>query len=185
MCVHLATNASVLNGPATFQKNVDTIHSLGRLLPIVEWTFIFIPLLFHMLLGVAFIRGGNQKTPCESRGGNTRYILQRWTGMVAAAFILFHVLTLHKLGLGQFDPHHASSSTAEALQSSIFFPIIYVVGVLSCVFHLANGLWTMGITWGIVGLSRSPGSSRANYVCCGVRPGIGRHRAWLCSCTEP
>ena len=25
-------------------------------------------------------------------------------------------------------------------------PVLYTVGVLSCVFHLANGVWTMGIT---------------------------------------
>jgi len=26
---------------------------------------------------------------------------------------------------------------------------VYVVGVLACVYHLANGLWTFGITWGV------------------------------------
>ncbi len=26
---------------------------------------------------------------------------------------------------------------------------LYSVGVLSCVFHLANGIWTFGITWGL------------------------------------
>jgi succinate dehydrogenase / fumarate reductase cytochrome b subunit len=28
-------------------------------------------------------------------------------------------------------------------------PLLYAVGVLSCVYHLANGIWTMGITWGV------------------------------------
>jgi hypothetical protein len=27
--------------------------------------------------------------------------------------------------------------------------ILYVVGILSTVFHFANGLWTLGITWGL------------------------------------
>ena len=27
--------------------------------------------------------------------------------------------------------------------------IAYVVGVLAACYHLANGLWTMGITWGV------------------------------------
>jgi hypothetical protein len=27
--------------------------------------------------------------------------------------------------------------------------ILYAIGVLCAVFHLANGLWTLGITWGI------------------------------------
>ena len=29
------------------------------------------------------------------------------------------------------------------------FEIIYAVGIMSIVYHLANGLWTMGITWGV------------------------------------
>ena len=58
MVVHLLTNASVLDSPATFQKNVYSIHSLGVILPVVEWVFIFIPLLFHAIFGVLIIRGG-------------------------------------------------------------------------------------------------------------------------------
>jgi len=27
--------------------------------------------------------------------------------------------------------------------------VLHAVGVLACVYHLANGLWTMGITWGV------------------------------------
>ena len=37
MVIHLMTNASVLESPAAFQKNVYTIHSLGSLLPWIEW----------------------------------------------------------------------------------------------------------------------------------------------------
>ncbi|MCC7086486.1 MAG: hypothetical protein IT427_15920 [Pirellulales bacterium] len=51
LVLHLATNASVLGGPQTFQEQVDRIHSLGPLLPFVEWTFIFIPILFHGFVG--------------------------------------------------------------------------------------------------------------------------------------
>jgi succinate dehydrogenase / fumarate reductase cytochrome b subunit len=44
--------------------------------------------------------------------------------------------------------------------------VVYAVGVLSCVYHFANGLWTMGITWGVwtsVGAQR-----RASQVCAGL-----------------
>jgi succinate dehydrogenase / fumarate reductase cytochrome b subunit len=27
--------------------------------------------------------------------------------------------------------------------------VIYAIGVLACVYHLANGVWTMGVTWGV------------------------------------
>ena len=40
---------------------------------------------------------------------------------------------------------------------------LYVVGVLSCVYHLANGLWTMGITWGV--WTSQAAQDRASKVC--------------------
>ena len=58
MVVHLLTNSTILDSALTFQKNVYTIHSLGQILPLVEWVFIFIPLLFHAIFGVVIIRGG-------------------------------------------------------------------------------------------------------------------------------
>ena len=49
MTVHLLANASVLESPGTFQRAVYQIHSLGKLLPVVEWGFIFLPILFHAI----------------------------------------------------------------------------------------------------------------------------------------
>src|SRR6185369_10960577 len=50
---------------------------------------------------------------------------------------------------GMFRPFNAASTAAEAMRVSGIVPILYAIGVLSCVFHLANGIWTFGITWGI------------------------------------
>jgi succinate dehydrogenase / fumarate reductase cytochrome b subunit len=152
LIVHLVTNASVLAGPGSFQSRVDMIHSLGPLLVPIEWAFIFLPMLFHAAVGFAIIAGGLPNVGSYPYVGNVRYTLQRATGMIAFAFILWHVIQLHwmgaPLGGGRFDPHHASSSTAVALQP-IGVTILYVIGVLSAVFHFANGLWTLGITWGL------------------------------------
>ena len=41
--------------------------------------------------------------------------------------------------------------------------MFYTVGVLACVYHLANGIWTAGITWGIWVSDRA--QSRALSVC--------------------
>ena len=57
LVVHLLTNATILNGPGAFQTQVDRIHSLGVILPLVEWTFIFIPILFHAVVGWLIISG--------------------------------------------------------------------------------------------------------------------------------
>ena len=157
-----------------FQQLVYQIHSLGPLLPFVEWTFIFLPLIFHAVVGVVIIKGGLVNSN-YSHSGNYRYMLQRATGMIAFFYIFWHVFHMHgwfhadwwmdtvaePLGGAQFKPYSAASTAARALANPLYL-ILYAVGVLSCVFHLANGLWTMGITWG---LWISPqAQKRANYL---------------------
>jgi succinate dehydrogenase / fumarate reductase, cytochrome b subunit len=162
MVVHLLVNASVLESPNTFQKNVYQIHSLGALLPFVEWTFIFIPILFHAIVGVAIVAGGIPNTGAYPFPANRRYTLQRITGMIAFVFIAVHVFhmhgwfhadvwldsVVHPLGGGQFRAYNAVSTAGAALQSGVMVTF-YLIGTLASVFHLANGIWTMGITWGV------------------------------------
>ncbi len=176
MTVHLLVNASLLNGAGSFQHNVNQIHALGAILPVVEWSFIFLPILFHAVVGVWIIRTGKSNHDNYRYVSNWRYTLQRWTGMIAILFIFFHVFHLHgwfhgnwwltkvaePLGMAQFRPYNAASTLAVAMGGFVW-PVFYFVGIVACVFHLANGIWTMGITWG---LWISPKSQvRASYVC--------------------
>ncbi len=161
MVIHLLTNATVLQDSVLFQKMVYQIHGLPMLVAI-EWLFIFLPILFHAIIGVLIIRGSLPNSGTYKYGSNVRYTLQRATGMIAFVFIMVHVFHMHgwfhfeawvknvvePLGGGQFEPFNAASTAARAL-SSLPYQIFYVVGILSCVFHLANGIWTFGITWGI------------------------------------
>jgi len=152
LVVHLLTNASVLSGAGAFQSRVDMIHSLGPLLVPIEWVFIFLPMLFHATVGFVIIANGLPNVGSYPYVGNLRYTLQRATGMIAFVFIMGHIIHLHwmgePLGGGKFDPHAATSSAAEAIYP-LLTTILYAIGVLCAVFHLANGLWTLGITWGI------------------------------------
>lgn len=176
MVVHLLVNASVVESPATYQKNVYQIHSLGGLLPVVEWVFIFIPILFHGILGVVFVMGGIPNTSNYTYEANVRYTLQRVTGMIAFVFIAIHVFHMHgwfhadiwlesvvyPFGGAQFKAYNAASTSGMALQNWVMV-IIYLIGVLASVFHLANGIWTMGITWGV--WTSSQAQARALAVC--------------------
>ncbi len=175
MVVHLTTNASLLNGTATFQRAVYLIHSLGSLLPIVEWGFIFAPLLFHAIVGVWIAKTGKSNLDRYKFVGNKRYVWQRVTGLIAFAYLMFHILHLHgwvhlspwvalgeKLGFAQFRAYNAASTLALAMDG-YFWPAFYLIGVLSCVYHLANGLWTAGITWGLWISARA--QARATKVC--------------------
>jgi succinate dehydrogenase / fumarate reductase cytochrome b subunit len=182
MTVHLLVNASLNNGPGEFQKNVNQIHSLGKFLLPVEWAFIFLPIIFHAVVGVWIIKTGKSNVDRYRYTSNFRYAMQRWTGVIAVVFIFFHVFHLHgwfhtdswlknvaePLGMANFRPYNAASTLAASL-SGFVWPIFYLVGVLACVYHFANGVWTAGITWGIW---ISPKAQRwATYVC--TAGGIG------------
>lgn len=163
MTIHLLTNSSVLASTQKFQQLVYQIHDLEPILPLIEWGFIFLPLIFHAVIGVMIIKGGVPNTSSYSTTSNYRYMLQRASGMIAFVFIFWHVFHMHgwfhsdwwlenvahRFGGAKFAPYNAHSTAARAMQGSIFVPVMYAIGVLSCVFHLANGLWTMGITWGL------------------------------------
>ncbi len=179
MTVHLLVNASLLNGAGSFQNNVNQIHSLGKLLPAVEWSFIFLPIIFHAIVGVWIIRTGRSNQDRYRYVANWRYTLQRWSGVIAVLFIFFHVFHLHgwfhsdwwlrtvaePLGMAQFRPYSAASTLATAMSSlgGFVWPVFYFIGIVSCVFHFANGIWTMGITWGV--WTSAAGQRRASYVC--------------------
>jgi succinate dehydrogenase / fumarate reductase cytochrome b subunit len=178
MIVHLIVNASLLNGPGTFQSNVNQIHSLGKLLPLVEWSFIFLPIIFHAVVGVWIVATGKSNTSVYRYSANWRYTLQRITGVIAIFFIFFHVFHLHgwfhgdwwkssvsePLGMGQFRAYNAASSLAMAM-SGYVWPVFYLVGITASVFHLANGIWTMGITWGVW---ITPKAQRNASMACGI-----------------
>jgi succinate dehydrogenase / fumarate reductase cytochrome b subunit len=177
MIIHLLTNSSIWNGAGSFQRLVYQIHSLGIVLPLVEWTFIFIPILFHGIYGIVMIREGQPNTGSYPLVGNIRYTLQRATGLIAFVFIGWHVFHMHgwihsdawqefvSPWGGLFSPYNAATTAAAAVHDSVLVMLLYLVGTLACAFHLANGLWTMGITWGV--WTTAAAQRRANYVALG------------------
>lgn len=170
--MHLTTNASILGGSGEFQKAVTKIHELPALWAI-EIFGIILPLTFHAIYGVKLAMESRNNVEHYPYWANTRYMLQRMTGMIAFIFIAYHLWQMHWLGAplggGRFVFEHdaasvaSSVSTARAIQSSVWIAPFYALGIVASVFHLANGLWTALITWGI---TIRPATQRAaGYVC--------------------
>ena len=119
--------------------------------------FIFIPILFHAAVGWLIISGAVPNTGSYPYASNIRYTLQRVTGIIAFFFILVHVIHLHHFGQRPFGSSAApvrsrprrvvgrrgASRRRFGCRSST------PIGMLACVYHFANGIWTLGITWGI------------------------------------
>lgn len=193
LCTHLLTNSSIIwgmfnsrapgkgieRGVATFQEDVSFINHLPFLLfiEISLWGAIA----FHAVLGVYYARTGKFNATRYPYQDNWRYVIQRVTGYLALLFIVYHVATL-RWGWSWLVPGgttwkhiNAGSTLAAALRGSANGPVefggiivglLYAVGVTSCVFHFANGLWTAAITWGLT--VSVAAQKRWGYVCFSV-----------------
>ena len=166
LVVHLLVNMGILDSThQTYQDRVNLIHSMGeRTLEVTEWGLIFLPILFHGIIGTIIVARGRRNLAHYPHVGNFRYTLQRWTGVIAFAFIIWHVFqtrgwinnsqwwmenVTRKLGGGLFNPEDAVATGVVVVQQAAWVGPVYAIGILASVYHLANGLWTMGITWGV------------------------------------
>ncbi len=169
LCIHMLLNGAMLVSADAYQNAVNLVHSLDKVgvLKLVEVIFIFIPIAFHAIVGIIIWRTSQPNVTIYRYSGNVRYTLQRWTAWITLAFILVHLWHMHWLGSwlpggGQFDAHDAPASTIAVLESWWWGPV-YALGVLSAVFHLANGIWTFLIVWGV---TIGPRSQRLSGTVC-------------------
>lgn len=197
MLTHLTTNASIVwglanthqkgegmhAGVATFQHEVNFIHSLPFLL-LIEIFGLWLPIGFHAVLGVYYARSGRGNTDRYPFMDNWRYRLQRLSGYLGVVFIFYHVATLRwgwtflVPGGTKWSAEFSASTLAAALQGStegitpggVVVGVLYMLGVSLLVFHLANGLWTASITWGLTITVQA--QKRWGFVCAGLGAGL-------------
>jgi succinate dehydrogenase / fumarate reductase cytochrome b subunit len=135
-------------------------------------------------------------TDKQARGGDLRFFLQRLSAVILLLFIVFHVATMHRWGLhllyqatgmetleeyqagGLFQPQgEAFESTALAIRSywspdgvknpvNVFLIGFYMLGIWAACYHLANGLATGALAWGIT--TSEVAERRAGVLCLGL-----------------
>ncbi|WP_163970163.1 succinate dehydrogenase cytochrome b558 subunit [Oceanobacillus halotolerans] len=149
---HLVVNHFAVYGPESFNKAASFMHDLPFRI-VLETVIIFLPILFHAILGVyiVFVTRNNIKRYGFFR--NWMFYLQRVTGIITLIFISWHVWeTRVQIGLGNADLDY---SLMESILTNPFMFWFYVVGVISTVFHFANGLWSFMVSWGFAQSPRS------------------------------
>lgn len=133
----------------------------------LEIFVIFLPLLYHAIYGlyIAFTAKNNAKSYSYFR--NWMFVLQRFTGVFTLIFLAWHVWqTRIQAALGTQVNY---DMMADILSNPAMFGF-YLVGVVSTIFHFANGLWTFCISWGI---TVSPRSQRiSTYVTLAIFLGL-------------
>ncbi|WP_050182902.1 succinate dehydrogenase cytochrome b558 subunit [Domibacillus robiginosus] len=159
---HLVVNHFATRGPEAFNQASHFMENLPFRYAL-EVFIIFLPILFHAIYGlyIAFTAKNN-----VSRYGyfrNWMFTLQRVSGVVTLVFIAWHVWeTRIQAFLGAEVNYDMMANILDHPAMLAF----YIVGVLSTVFHFANGLWTFGVSWG---LTVTPRSQRiSTYVTLGI-----------------
>jgi succinate dehydrogenase / fumarate reductase cytochrome b subunit len=153
LVVHLLVNATIAQGGDVYQTQVDKIHDLP-FLPVIEWTFIYLPILYHTAYGIWITVNGQWNVNRYPYEKNWFYVLQRVSAIIIVFFMLFHVLSLKYGAFGQglrFNPHRGALQTVALHMDRSFLItwLLYPIGILASCYHLANGFWTAAITWGL------------------------------------
>ncbi|MEX0774804.1 MAG: hypothetical protein WD042_03715 [Phycisphaeraceae bacterium] len=164
---HLFTSSAILLGAAEYERDIRFIWNLPGLL-MMEIFLIWLPIAYHGALGLVYCFTGRPNNSSYPETANWRYTLMRVSGIIALVYIFFHVATTRWRWefFGWYTPFHAdfaTITTADALQAHWILPAFFVIGVLATVFHLANGLWTFAITWGIT--TTLAAQRRWGYIC--------------------
>jgi len=160
MIQHLVANSYAL-GPDGEKKFNVVLGVFANLpfLPLVEIAVLAIPILFHAIYGLmiaAEMQGPGGNVAHYGYGRNWLYLLQRWSGVVAFGYLLYHSwdTSINKriieASLGHVAGHESISYAAMAFRfAQPWYLALYVVGIVACAFHLGNGVFNFSIRWGI------------------------------------
>jgi succinate dehydrogenase / fumarate reductase cytochrome b subunit len=147
LAFHLYENYSATLGRAAYNTMTQNLQEI-RFALALEIAVILVPLLFHGVYGL-FITGSARPNVITNRYiRNWMYFLQRATGIILFAFVIFHLWTTRLVNVRD----HESVDLFGLMQDSVQNPWIYafyVLGIVSATFHLANGIWSFSIVWGL------------------------------------
>jgi succinate dehydrogenase / fumarate reductase cytochrome b subunit len=165
---HLLSNFEMYKGPIAYGDQVKFLNSLP-LVRVLEWVFIFLPILYHGVYGVYIWLRGKSNIVYYPWAGNWMYISQRYTGLIAFAYIAQHVYRQRFSGIDLPDNPYASFYKVQQELQNPWMLAVYIIAMIAICWHFSYGIWLFAAKWGI-----TPGEkARKNfgYVC--VALGIG------------
>jgi succinate dehydrogenase / fumarate reductase cytochrome b subunit len=159
----LISNSTAITGPDAYARQVSFLANLP-LVFFLELFGIWIPILFHGLYGFYIWYRGDGNTVAYPWSGNWMYTMQRWTGGVAFAYIIYHTWTMRFTGVHlATEPDAGFDKVYRALYFHPWVALFYFVGVLAASWHFAYGIWLFCAKWGITTGDRA--RRRLGYVC--------------------
>jgi succinate dehydrogenase / fumarate reductase cytochrome b subunit len=159
---HLLSNFEALKGPIAYGEQVKFLNSLP-LVRVLEWVFIFLPILYHGIYGVYIWLRGKSNIVYYPWAGNWMYLVQRYTGLIAFAYIGYHVATQRFMGINLPENPGAAFAKVQHELANSWILAVYVIAMIAVCWHFAYGVWLFAAKWGI-----TPGETarrRFGYAC--------------------
>jgi succinate dehydrogenase / fumarate reductase cytochrome b subunit len=145
---HLWNNLSAFKGAAAWQADVTEYpHPMAFF---VSSLVALLPLGLHTVWGVARLFSSRPNVVRYHYFANVRYVVQRLSAIGLLLFLGAHLwlAMLHpRLTTGCPEPF---ADIAHEMHHHWPTLVVYVLGVLGIAYHLANGLGTFAMGWGIV-----------------------------------
>jgi len=143
---HIFENSYVTHGGAAWWSE----SAFTRNLPfqvIVEAITLWIPISYHAIYGLVITVTAAPNVSNYGYERNLQYTLQRITGIIALLFILFHFFTTR--GWFYLTGVETNYARMHDFMMNPLYLSVYLIGTISCLYHLTNGIFTFCITWGI------------------------------------
>jgi succinate dehydrogenase / fumarate reductase cytochrome b subunit len=162
--VHVWHNLSAFEGAEAWQRAVTEYpHPFAEAL---EGVLVLLPLAIHTVWGIGRLVTSRPNNVRYRGYDNLKYLLQRLSAVGVLFFLGAHLwLALLRPRLTQ---GHAEEFAELAQQMHFHTPtlVVYVLGTLGVAYHLANGVLTFCMGWGIVSGRR--GLKRMEWVAAGL-----------------
>jgi succinate dehydrogenase / fumarate reductase cytochrome b subunit len=166
---HFISNYDALKGPIAYGAQVKFLNSLP-LVRVLEWVFIFLPILYHAFYGVWIWLRGKSNVVYYPWAGNWLYVSQRYTGLIAFAYILQHVIRQRFMGIQLPEHPYAAFAKVQHELANPWMLAVYVIAMIAICWHFSYGVWLFAAKWGI-----TPGTvarKRFGYVCAALGLGL-------------
>ena len=167
LAFHMWENSQAWKGPDHYNDVVEKISSMNLVL-FFEIFGIALPILAHAIYGIVIWWSGKSNAIRYGFLHNWMFVYQRLSGFLILAFVLFHVWQTRIQAALHADVKADLFGHMEGLMGSGILLAIYVLGTAVSALHLGNGLWTMGISWGLTTTPRSQKISFAAFMAVSV-----------------
>ncbi|MFO0586348.1 MAG: hypothetical protein U0441_02350 [Polyangiaceae bacterium] len=146
--IHLWNNLAAYRGEKAWQEAVtDYKHGAAQL---VTGFLVLAPLMIHTIWGIGRMMQTRMNVGRYSFFANWKFLLQRLSALGILGFLGAHIwlAMLHpRLVEGHAEPF---KDIAKEMAHNPPTLIVYTLGTLGVAYHLANGLHTFCMAWGIV-----------------------------------